>query len=71
MPFFDYECKHCESTHENLLVKRYDTPTHCPECGNEMKRLMSAPAGHMFAQHGGTDRGRVMSFRKDKTKRGV
>ena len=65
MPIFDYECTHCEESHPDILVKRYDSPTSCPKCGNEMKRLMSRPA-FKFAQHGGTDRGRLISIAKRK-----
>ena len=61
MPIFDYECKHCESTHTDILVKRYDTPTNCPDCGKEMVRLMSRPA-FKFKNPGGVHRGHLISI---------
>jgi len=68
MPFFDYLCKTCEHIEENVLVKKFDEVNHCEKCGTELKRLLSTPAGHMFKEHGGTDRGRVMSFKSSKNK---
>lgn len=66
MPIFDYLCKQCEVIEENVLVRRFDEVNHCKKCGTELKRLLSAPAGHKFAQPSGTDKGCLMSF---KTKR--
>lgn len=65
MPVFDYECKHCETSLPDQLVKRYDTPIDCPNCGNEMKRLMSRPA-FKFKQPGGVDRGHLISIANRK-----
>jgi putative FmdB family regulatory protein len=65
MPIFDYECKHCDSIQTDILVQRFDSPAECPNCGTEMRRLISTPA-FKFKQPGGVDRGHLMSIAKRK-----
>jgi putative FmdB family regulatory protein len=65
MPIFDYLCKDCETITEDVLVKRFDTVTHCDKCGAELKRLLSRPA-FQFKEPGGVDRGRLISIAKRK-----
>lgn len=44
MPLYEYHCSNCRETVE-ILQKVSDTPySHCPKCGGEVKKLMSAPA---------------------------
>lgn len=68
MPIYDLLCKRCEQIEENVLVKSFDTVTHCKECGTEMKRLLSTPS-FMFSEPRGTDKGRVMQINPKKAKR--
>jgi putative FmdB family regulatory protein len=44
MPFYEYECPHC-NYHEEVLQKITDAPlSKCPNCGKKgLKKLMSAP----------------------------
>jgi len=41
MPVYEYECRSCGKLHE--IMQRYtDTPlAKCPECGGEMRKLIS------------------------------
>ena len=41
MPVYEYQCRSCGKLHE--IMQRYtDEPiTKCPECGGEMKKLIS------------------------------
>jgi putative FmdB family regulatory protein len=41
MPVYEYQCRSCGKLHE--IMQRYtDTPlAKCPECGGEMKKLIS------------------------------
>ncbi len=42
MPVYEYECRSCGKLHE--IMQRYtDAPlAKCPECGGEMKKLISS-----------------------------
>ena len=44
MPIYEYECLQCEKRTE--LLQRLDEPplAACPECGGEVRKLISAPA---------------------------
>ncbi len=43
MPTYDYQCQSCR--HEfSALHKISDPAPHCPECGGEVKKKLSAPA---------------------------
>jgi putative FmdB family regulatory protein len=44
MPLYEYKCVNCGERVE-IIQRVSDKPyTHCPKCGGEMKKLMSAPA---------------------------
>lgn len=44
MPLYEYLCTACNERSE-ILQKVSDPPyTHCPKCGGEVKKLLSAPA---------------------------
>ena len=44
MPLYEYQCNQCKERTE-ILQNISDPPyTHCPKCGGEMKKLISAPA---------------------------
>jgi len=42
MPIYEYRCLKCEKEHEFLQKFSDDPITTCPECGGEMKKLISA-----------------------------
>ncbi len=44
MPIYEYQCRSCERRVE--VLQRLDDPPldACPDCGGEMKKLLSAPA---------------------------
>jgi putative FmdB family regulatory protein len=44
MPIYEYECLSCDKRTE--ILQRFDEAplTTCPECGGEVKKLLSAPA---------------------------
>ena len=44
MPLYEYQCQSCSERVE-ILQRISDPPyEHCPKCGGEMRKLMSAPA---------------------------
>lgn len=44
MPLYEYECAQCKERIE-IIHKISDPPyAHCPKCGGEMRKLLSAPA---------------------------
>lgn len=44
MPLYEYECEKCGERVE-VIQKMSDAPyEHCPKCGGDMKKLISAPA---------------------------
>lgn len=44
MPIYEYQCQACE--HRLEALQRVSEPplTTCPDCGGELRKLMSAPA---------------------------
>ena len=66
MPIFDLRCNECDEVMEDVLLKHNADTPQC-KCGGDTARLISTPS-FMFAQHGGTDKGRVMQIAK-KVKR--
>jgi putative FmdB family regulatory protein len=44
MPLYEYQCQSCAERVE--MIQRVSDPpySHCPKCGGEMKKLLSAPA---------------------------
>ena len=44
MPLYEYQCTQCGERVE-VIQKLSDPPySHCPKCGGDMKKLVSAPA---------------------------
>ena len=44
MPLYEYQCTNCNERME-ILQRVSDPPySHCPKCGGDMKKLLSAPA---------------------------
>jgi putative FmdB family regulatory protein len=44
MPLYEYQCTQCGERVE-IIQNLSDPPySHCPKCGGEMKKLVSAPA---------------------------
>lgn len=44
MPIYEYQCKECDRRLEALQRLSEPPLTTCPECGGELKKLLSAPA---------------------------
>jgi putative FmdB family regulatory protein len=46
MPIYEYQCLRCEKKTE--LLQRFDDPplASCPDCGGEVRKLISSPAFH-------------------------
>lgn len=44
MPLYEYQCTQCSERVE--VIQRLSDPpyAHCPKCGGDMKKLLSAPA---------------------------
>jgi putative FmdB family regulatory protein len=44
MPLYEYQCIQCSERVE--VIQRLSDPpySHCPKCGGDMKKLLSAPA---------------------------
>lgn len=44
MPLYEYKCTQCEKKVE--MIRLFSDPpiTHCPSCGGDMKKVISAPA---------------------------
>jgi putative FmdB family regulatory protein len=44
MPLYEYQCTQCGERVE--IIQRLSDPpySHCPKCGGDMKKLLSAPA---------------------------
>lgn len=48
MPTYDYECKVCGHTFEAFQSMSEDPIRQCPECGKEVRRLISGGTGVIF-----------------------
>ncbi|WP_150660799.1 FmdB family zinc ribbon protein [Pandoraea sputorum] len=44
MPIYDFECGRCGTFAVMRRIADRDDPCHCPECGGEGSRVISAPA---------------------------
>lgn len=74
MPIYEYECLSCGKRTE-VLQKMSDPPlAACPNCGGEVKKLISAPAfqlkgsGWYATDYGGKKGGGVASESKSESK---
>ncbi len=52
MPTYEYACQKCGYQFEEFQAITADPLTECPECGGEVKRLISAGAGLIFKGSG-------------------
>ncbi len=52
MPVFQYKCKKCGKSFEEL-VKKFDDEVHCPACGSPAERVWN---GEMFSSTGKTSK---------------
>jgi len=43
MPLYEYQCEKCQERVE-ILQKISDPPTHCPNCGGGLRKLISSSA---------------------------
>ena len=51
MPIYEYDCNDCNVRFELLRkLSQVDDPTPCPECGRDVKKIMS-PTNHSFAHN--------------------
>lgn len=44
MPIYEYQCQACEEKLESIQSISDPPLTTCPECGGELRKLLSAPA---------------------------
>lgn len=44
MPLYEYQCRSCGERVEVIQNLSEPPYSHCPKCGGEMKKLLSAPA---------------------------
>lgn len=44
MPIYEYECRRCQRRLETMQRLSDPPLTECPECGGELRKLVSAPA---------------------------
>lgn len=42
MPIYEYQCTHCGHIFEEIQKITDDPVLHCPECNNEVKRIISS-----------------------------
>ena len=52
MPTYEYECKSCKHSFEVFQSILDDPLTRCPECGNELRRLINGGSGIIFKGSG-------------------
>ena len=67
MPTYEYECKKCSHRFE-VFQSMSDAPVKkCPECGKEVRRLISGGVGVIFKGSGFyvTDKDKVCASKKD------
>lgn len=67
MPLFDFQCQHCGHTEEqNVRITAKQVQVVCPKCGENMCKLISAPATIEIRGDGGYKMGAV---HRNSTKR--
>jgi len=52
MPTYEYECKNCGYHFEKLQSIKADPIKNCPECGQDVKRLICGGLGVIFKGNG-------------------
>lgn len=52
MPTYEYKCKACDHQFEQFEPITAEPRKDCPECGGEVKRLISPGAGFLFKGSG-------------------
>jgi putative FmdB family regulatory protein len=52
MPTYEYECRSCGHAFEALQSMSDDPLTECPECGKEIRRVLSGGMGVIFKGSG-------------------
>ena len=52
MPMYEYGCKHCGHTFEVSQGMKEDPLRICPQCGKEIRRLISSGMGLIFKGSG-------------------
>jgi putative FmdB family regulatory protein len=52
MPIYEYGCKHCGHTFEASQSMRDDPLRICPQCGKEIRRLITSGMGLIFKGSG-------------------
>jgi putative FmdB family regulatory protein len=55
MPIYEYTCKACDRSFEELVLRRSDEPeVRCPACGGKrVEKLVSRPAASRTGGEGG------------------
>jgi putative FmdB family regulatory protein len=48
MPLFEYVCKSCDCLTEELVRYPDAEPEVCPECGGELRRIVSLSSFHLI-----------------------
>jgi len=54
MPIYEYQCKNCDHTFEQILLNSDSPPQSCPECGQSVEKLMSAGSFTMSSGNAAT-----------------
>lgn len=44
MLLFDYKCPYCQKFEEDVVVKTWNDPVHCSDCGQLTTKQLAAPA---------------------------
>ena len=72
MPIFEYQasdpkksCEHCRERFEHLHIRQEDPLKTCPDCGNPVTKLISAPSVGA-SQSSFDDRAKAAGFSKLK-----
>jgi putative FmdB family regulatory protein len=52
MPIYEFRCKNCGETFEELYNNGDSLPTKCPKCGGELVRVYSGSVGLSFKGSG-------------------
>jgi putative FmdB family regulatory protein len=47
VPIYEYQCQACQERLETIQSLSAPPLTTCPECGGELRKLLSAPAFHL------------------------